>query len=80
MIPIIISKPGQKGGDVKFAIAKAMGLIKIREQCPVFNHWLTEIEGLKVSYSNFMEVKENNAIFFRNDKTDYEKLFEDFWV
>ena len=27
-----------------------------------------------------MEVKENNAIFFRNDKTDYEKLFEDFWV
>jgi len=30
--------------------------------------------GFFVSYSNFMEVKENNAIFFRNDKTDYEKL------
>jgi hypothetical protein len=25
----------------------AIGLIKIREQCPVFNHWLTKIEGLK---------------------------------
>jgi hypothetical protein len=29
------------------AIAKAIGLIKIREQCPAFNRWLTEIEGLK---------------------------------
>ncbi|MEE4355322.1 MAG: DUF4276 family protein, partial [Desulfococcaceae bacterium] len=29
------------------AIAEAAGLIKIRKQCPVFNHWLTEIEGLK---------------------------------
>lgn len=29
------------------AVAKAIGLIKIREQCPVFNHWLTKIEDLK---------------------------------
>lgn len=29
------------------AIAKATGLQKIREQCPIFNNWLSIIEGLK---------------------------------
>ncbi|MDM8525126.1 DUF4276 family protein [Desulfococcaceae bacterium HSG8] len=29
------------------AIAKATGLVKIRENCPIFNKWLTEIECLK---------------------------------
>jgi hypothetical protein len=28
------------------AVAKAIGLTKIRECCPIFNGWLTEIEGL----------------------------------
>lgn len=31
------------------AIAEAIGLVKIREQCPVFNNWLTQIEQLKRS-------------------------------
>jgi len=29
------------------AVAKAIGLMNIRESCPVFNHWLTQIEQLK---------------------------------
>jgi hypothetical protein len=29
------------------AVAKSIGLIKIREQCPVFNQWVTKIEELK---------------------------------
>jgi Domain of unknown function (DUF4276) len=29
------------------AIAKAIGLVKIREHCPIFNKWLTEIECAK---------------------------------
>lgn len=28
-------------------IAKAIGLVKIRERCPIFNKWLTEIECIK---------------------------------
>ena len=28
------------------AVAKAIGLPRIRERCPIFNGWLTEIEGL----------------------------------
>jgi hypothetical protein len=30
------------------AVAKAIGLPRIRKHCPIFNGWLTEIEGLKV--------------------------------
>jgi len=29
------------------AIAKAIGLVKIRESCPIFNGWLTAVENLK---------------------------------
>lgn len=29
------------------AVAKEIGLHMIRERCPIFNGWLTEIEGLK---------------------------------
>ncbi|MBM2839391.1 MAG: hypothetical protein HW415_2016, partial [Deltaproteobacteria bacterium] len=29
------------------AIAKAIGLTKIRESCPIFNGWLTAVENLK---------------------------------
>ena len=29
------------------AVAKAIGLHRIRERCPIFNGWLTQIEGLK---------------------------------
>jgi hypothetical protein len=31
------------------AIAKAIGLVKIRESCPIFNKWMTEIECVKGS-------------------------------
>ena len=30
------------------AVAKAIGLPEIRKHCPIFDGWLTEIEGLKV--------------------------------
>lgn len=29
------------------AIAKAIGVEKMREKCPVFNHWLTSLENLR---------------------------------
>ncbi len=29
------------------AIAKAIGLVKIRKRCPIFNNWLKEIESIK---------------------------------
>lgn len=29
------------------AVAKAIGLVKIRKRCPMFNEWLTAIEGVK---------------------------------
>ena len=29
------------------AVAKAIGVEKMREKCPVFNHWLTSLENLR---------------------------------
>ena len=29
------------------AIAKAIGLVAMRQQCPLFNGWLTTVENLK---------------------------------
>lgn len=39
--------PRFKKTSTGIAVAKAIGLPKIRERCPIFNGWLTEIEGLK---------------------------------
>ena len=49
------------------AIAKAIGLVKIKEQCPLFNKWMTEIECLKGSNHGKAYEKQRGQTFIHDN-------------
>ncbi|MBA4366186.1 MAG: hypothetical protein C0403_00915 [Desulfobacterium sp.] len=42
---------GYKKTSTGIAIARSIGLIKIRESCPIFNDWLTAVENLTGAFN-----------------------------
>jgi hypothetical protein len=83
MIPIIISKPGQKGGDVKFARVKNDIELHLKQRPDTYLTLFVDYYGIKNDWPGLDEAKEQSTPkskaerINRATKTVVNKLFRD---